>query len=327
VGVLRIKLFSMQKYRLYLSRLQKQNEERIMGATRQDFSHEGPSDNLNLRSSLQEQPCNIANGFTHGSQKIQTQVNMLDSHLEDKNVVVVPLHLSDKNTSPVSDVNVSQNVTGVSPLGGVLSFERMPVNQDRKPSETMILDCQSWRGNVVPKQFMEYPKHNHERCDLLRDYSCLPKPDLEHPTASGHLYAPPPVISVSCSMERDARDSSDVKPGLLGCVKSLSPALNCTVDSVSVQLSDSVTSTDVALKFSSVEGLPSMKDCHLDQTKNQANLLTSEEASIIGSTDLACLPDDLIGYQLQGFSLENIELNRIDLFQYNDVMILPGLQN
>jgi two-component response regulator ARR-B family len=326
VGVLRIKLFSMQKYRLYLSRLQKQNEERIMGATRQYFSGEGPSDSLNLRSSFQDQPRNVANGFTHGSQKNQTQVNMLDSHIEDKNVVV-PLEVSDKNRSPVSDVNDSQNVTGVSPLGGVPSFERMPVKQDRKPSETMILDCQSWRGNVVPKQSMQYPKHNHERCDLLRDYSCLPRPDLEHPTAPGHLYAPPPVISVSCSMEGDARDSSDVKPGLLGCVKSLSPALNCTVDSVSVQLSGNVTSTDGDLKFSSVEGLPSMKDCHFDQTKNQANLLTSEEGSIRGGTDLTCLPDDLPGYQFQGFSLENIGLNSIDLFQYNDVMILPGLQN
>ncbi|GJM92156.1 hypothetical protein PR202_ga08591 [Eleusine coracana subsp. coracana] len=178
----------LQKYRLYLSRLQKQNEERIMGATRQDFSHKGPSDNLNLRSSFNEQ------------------------------------------------------------TGGVLSFERMPVNQDRKPSETMILDCQSWRGNEAPKQFMQYPKRNHERCDLLGDYSCLPKPDLEQTIAPSHLYVPPPVSSVSCSMEGDTRDSSDVKPGLLGCMKPLSPAINCTVDSVSVQLSDRVTSTDGDLK-------------------------------------------------------------------------------
>jgi two-component response regulator ARR-B family len=320
------KIIFTQKYRLYLSRLQKQNDERIMGTTRQDFSHKGSSDNLNLRSSFQEQPCNVANGYRHGSQKIQTQVNMLDSHLEDKKIVV-PLQEPDKNRTQVRDVTDSQNVTGASPLGQVLSFERMTVNQDRKPSETMILDCQSWRGNAAPKQFMQYPKHNHERCDLLGDYSCLPKPDLEHPTAPGHLHAPQPVTSVSCSMEGDARDSSNVKPGLLGCVKSLSPALNCTVDSVSVQPSDSVTSTDGDLKFSSVEGLPSLKDSYFDQTKSQANLLTSEEASIIGGTDLASLPDDPSGYQLQGVSLENIGLNSIDLFQYNDTMILPGLQN
>ncbi|TVU36128.1 hypothetical protein EJB05_18044 [Eragrostis curvula] len=317
----------LQKYRLYLSRLQKQNEERIMGATRQDFSHKGSSDNLNLRSSFQEQPSNVANGYQHGPQKVQAQVNMLDSHSEDMKVVV-PIQVPEKNITPVSDATDSQNVTSVSPLGGVLSFERMPVNQDRKPSETMILGCQSWSGNVPPKQFMQYPKHNHERCDLLGDYSCLPKPDLEHPIAPGHLYTTPPVMSMTCSMEGGVRDFSDVKPGLLGCMKSLSPALNCTVDSVSVQLSDSVVkSTDGDLKFSSVEGLPSIKDCYFDHTKNQATLLTSEEASIIGGTDLVCLPDDLPGYQLQGVSLENIGLNSIDLFQYNDAMILPGLQN
>ncbi|OEL25366.1 Two-component response regulator ORR26 [Dichanthelium oligosanthes] len=312
----------LQKYRLYLSRLQKQNEERIMGAARQDFSQKGPSDNLNIRISFQEQPGNGANGFQHNSQKIQTQTNMLDPHLEDTKIVV-PLKVPDKNGTPVSDVIDPQNVTSASPLGGVLSFERMPVNQDRKPSENMILECQSWSGSVPPKQFMQYPKHNHERCDLLGDYSCLPKPDLEHPIGAGHLYAPPPLVSMSCSMEGDVRDFSDVKPDLLGCMKSLSPALTCTVDSVSAQLSDSVvTSTNSDQKFSSVEGLSSTKDCYFDQARNQAMLLTSEEASIICGTDLACLPDDLSSYQLHG-----IGLNSIDLFQCNDPMILHGLQN
>ncbi|CAO2182006.1 unnamed protein product [Urochloa humidicola] len=312
----------LQKYRLYLSRLQKQNEERILGAARQDFSHKGPPDNLNLRNSFQEQPSNGANGFQHSSQKIQGQSNMLDPHLEDTKIVV-PLKVPDKNGTTVSDVVIDpQNITSASP-GGVLSFERMPVNQDRKPSEAMILECQSWSGSVPPKQFMQYPKHNHERCDLLGDYSCLPKPDLEHPITPGHLYAPPPLVSMSCSMEGNVRCFSDVKPDLLGCMKSLSPAMTCTVDSVCAQLSDSVvTSTNSDQKFSSVEGLSSSKDYHFDQARNQTALLTSEEASIICSTDLACLPDDLPGYQLQG-----IGLNGIDLFQCNDTMMIHGLQN
>lgn len=297
-----------------------------MGAARQDFSHKGPSDNVNLRNSFQEQPGNLSNGFQHSSQKIQAQTNILDPHLDDAKTSV-PLKVPDKNGTSVSDAVEPQNITSASPLSGVLSFERMPVNQDRKLSDTMILECQSWSGSVPPKQFMQYPKHNHERCDLLGDYSCLPKPDLEHPIAPGHLYAPPPVISMSCSAERDVRDFSDVKPDLLGCMKSLSPALTCTVESVSAQLSDSVASTNSDQKFSSVEGLSSIKDCDFDQERNQATLLTSEEASIICGTDLTCLPDDLSGYHLQGVSFGNIGLNSIDLFQCNDTMILPGLQN
>lgn len=317
----------LQKYRLYLSRLQKQNEERIMGAARQDFSHKGPSDKLNLQSSFQEQPGNLSNGFQHSSQKIQAQTNIPDPHLDDTKTSVA-LKVPDKNGTSVSDAVDPQNITSASPLSGVFSFERMPVNQDRKLPETMILECQSWSGSVPPKQFMQYPKHNHERCDLLGDYSCLPKPDLEHPIAPGHLYAPPQVVSMSCSVEGDVREFSDVKPDLLGCMKSLSPALTCTVESVSAQLSDSVvTSTNSDQKVSSVEGLSSIKDCDFDQERNQATLLTSEEASIICGTDLTCLHDDLSGYQLQGVSFGNIGLNSFDLFQCNDAMTLPGLQN
>uniref|UniRef100_A0A0D9V972 Two-component response regulator n=1 Tax=Leersia perrieri TaxID=77586 RepID=A0A0D9V972_9ORYZ len=317
----------LQKYRLYLSRLQKQNEERILGAARQDFSHKGTSENLNLRSSFQEQPNNIANGYPHASQNVQTQTNMLDSQLEDTKSTVA-LSVLDKKRTIATDVADSQNVTSASSLGGVLSFKSMPVNQDRKPSETMILECQAWSGGIPSKQFMQYPKHNHERCDLLGDYSCLPKPDLEHPVGPSNLYTPPPLISMSCSMEGDARDFSDVKPALMDCIKSLSPALTCTVDSVSVQLSDSVvTSTDGDLKFSCVDGLPSIKDCSLDQTNSQGTLRPSQEPSIIGGTELASLPDDLPSYPLHGLSFENIGLSSIDLLHYSDAMILSGLQS
>ncbi|BAS75781.1 two-component response regulator ORR26 isoform X1 [Oryza sativa Japonica Group] len=317
----------LQKYRLYLSRLQKQNEERILGAARQDFSHKGTSENLNLRSSFQEQPSNIANGYPHASQNIQTQANMLDSQLEDTKSTV-PLPVPDKKRTLASDAADSQNVTSASSLGGVLSFKSMPVNQDRKPSETMILECQAWTGGIPSKQFMQYPKHNHERCDLLGDYSCLPKPDLEHPVGPSNLYAPPPLISMSCGMEGDARDFSDVKPAIMDCIKSLSPALTCTVDSVSVQLSDSVvTSIDGDLKSSGVDGLPSIKDCCLDQTNSQGSLRPSQEPSIIGSTELASLPEDLPSYPLHGVSLENIGLSSIDLLNYSDAMILSGLQS
>uniref|UniRef100_A0ACD5X867 Uncharacterized protein n=1 Tax=Avena sativa TaxID=4498 RepID=A0ACD5X867_AVESA len=314
----------LQKYRLYLGRLQKQNEERILGAARQDFNNKGPSENLNLRSSFQEQPSNISSGYPHASQKIQGQKSVLDSQLEDTKRTL-PLPVSDKSINSVSSVADSQNVAGASTLGGVLSFKGLPVNPDRKPSETMNLGCPAWNGGVPSKQFMQYPKHNHARCDLLGDYACLPKPDLEHPIASGHLFTPPPLISMSCSLELDARNFSDVKPGLLDCIKSLSPSLTCTVDSVSGQLGDSVvTSTDADRKFSSVEGLPST---NFDQTNNQGGLLRSQEPSIICGADFSSLSEDLPGYPLQGVSFENIGLGGIDLFHYNDAMILSGLQS
>jgi two-component response regulator (ARR-B family) len=126
-------------------------------------------------------------------------------------------------------------------------------------------------------------------------------------------------------MELDSRNFSDVKPGLLDCLKSLSPALTCTVDSVSAQLSDSVvTSADADRKFSSVEGLPST---NFDQTSNQGALVRSQEPSIICGAEFSSLTEDLPLYPLQGVSFENIGLGGIDLFHNNDAMILSGLQS
>jgi two-component response regulator (ARR-B family) len=81
-----------------------------MGAARQDFSHKGPSDNLNLRSSFQEQPGNLSNGFQHSPQKIQAQTNIPDPHLDDTKTSV-PLKVPDKNGTSVSDAVDPQNVT------------------------------------------------------------------------------------------------------------------------------------------------------------------------------------------------------------------------
>jgi two-component response regulator ARR-B family len=98
--------------------VQQQNEERILDAAGQDFNQKGPSDNLNLRSSFQEQPGNLSNGFKHSSQKVQAQTNILDPHLGDTKTSV-PLKVPDKNGTSASDDADHQNITGVSPLGGV----------------------------------------------------------------------------------------------------------------------------------------------------------------------------------------------------------------
>lgn len=133
-------------------------------------------------------------------------------------------------------------------------------------------------------QFMQYPKHDHERCNLLGDYSCLPKSDLCTST--------PPVISIN--MHNGTGDLFDVKPALMDCIKAISP-LTRTVDGSTLGL----------------DGLSGIKGC-LQQTCSRA-----EPGPIMGS-ELVPLPDDLNLYSsLQEIGcFENVGLmNSIDLFQ------------
>ncbi|KAL5225095.1 hypothetical protein ABZP36_011734 [Zizania latifolia] len=135
----------LTKYCLYLSRLQKQNEERILGTARQDFSHKGTSENLNLRSSFQEQPSNIANGYPHASQNIQTQTNMLGSQLEDTKRQPVQVYASDERYFRSFQVASLMNI-----LHGELA----------KGVGNYIRRCQIYEGGIAGEPFAEA----HGRC-------------------------------------------------------------------------------------------------------------------------------------------------------------------
>ncbi|KAJ1703679.1 hypothetical protein LUZ63_003458 [Rhynchospora breviuscula] len=261
----------LQKYRLYLSRLQKQNEDSALGNNRRaDFSPKEPPAKPDLTSPppvQQGTTPNSSSGFGFVAPKTETQPIKPISHFEE-------------------DIKVKKKGTSMPPLGMLLSFTGTIPNAEIKPSEPLTtLKHQTWTSGLPVMQFMQYPKHDHERCNLLGDYSCLPKPDL--------YTSAPSVISIN--MQNGTGNLLDVKPALMDCIKAISP-LTCTVDGSTLGL----------------DGLPGIKGCFLEQTGSNA-----EPGHITGS-DLVPLPEDLHLYSsFQEIAcFENVGLmNSIDLFQ------------
>ncbi|KAF3329475.1 hypothetical protein FCM35_KLT04806 [Carex littledalei] len=263
----------LQKYRLYLSRLQKQNEDSTLGNNRRaDFNPKEPPAKPDLKTSPQVQQSTTSKpspGFGFIAPETETQPIKPTSHVEE-------------------EIKVKRKTSSVPPLGMLLSFAGTVPSAEIKTSEPLTTSKHphpNWTGGLPLVQFMQYPKHDHDRCDLLGDYSCLPKPDL--------YTSAPPVISIN--MQNETGNLLDVKPALMDCIKAISP-LTCTVDGSTLGF----------------DGLPGIKGSFFEQSCRRA------ETGLITGSDLVPLPEDLNLYSsLQEIGcFENVGLmNSIDLFQ------------
>ncbi|XP_010932292.1 two-component response regulator ORR26 isoform X1 [Elaeis guineensis] len=320
----------LQKYRLYLSRLQKQNEGRNFGGNMQsDFSSKDVTANFDLHSSTQMQQNGASSKYIYTNQKIPAQVIVPDGCADDfKNVV--SLQVMDSKQALLSDVSDSQKVNSVSQLGVLLSFKEMMPIVDMKPLEPAISRHQSWNGGIPVMQFMQYPKHNHKRCSLLEDYSCLPKPDQEHQVFADHVHTPPSVISVTCNTEDDMCSVSELKPvhtnQKSSHIKPISPVPFMT-NPVSVQVDSGLSNTQDYSGLSNTQdfgatcgkdGSTNQKDHYNDQTCS-GWIPPPLQLSLTNETDLVSLPEQLQLCSLQGIGcFENVGLNNMEIFQYND---------
>lgn len=160
----------LQKYRLYLSRLQKQNEGKSCNINMQpDFNSKAPQANLthqNNSASIHISNAHINSPCNHNNEMKNTKA----LHVKDQKEVARP------NTMNVSKTN-TKNVT---PLEVVLSFKGGVANAEYKSIEPSSSSSSSkhqpWNSNNIPvMQFMQYPKHDHEPYSLLEDYLHFPQ--------------------------------------------------------------------------------------------------------------------------------------------------------
>ncbi|XP_008797265.2 LOW QUALITY PROTEIN: two-component response regulator ORR26 [Phoenix dactylifera] len=235
----------LQKYRLYLRRLQKQNEGgTFSGNMHSDFSCEDVTGNFDMHSSTQMQQNGASSKYTFTAQKIQAQEMFSDARADDFKSIS-SLQVTGSKQALVCDIPDSQKVISVSRLGVLLPSKDMMLGAGKKSLEPAISRQQSWSGGIPVMQFMQYPKHDHERCSLLEDYSCLPKPDQEHQVLY-HLDTPPSVISLTCNTENDMSGLSEFKPvhtnHRSSHTKTASP-LSCMTDTLSVQVDSGSSNT------------------------------------------------------------------------------------
>ncbi|XP_072999229.1 two-component response regulator ORR26-like isoform X1 [Typha latifolia] len=313
----------LQKYRLYLSRLQKQEGKCFGGNGESDYSSKNPSEKLDPCSPIRKN--NAGNGYLCTSQQFQTQGAIPDTQL-DKFKSIASSPVPDNKKALKSTVPDSQKVNSVSQLGVVLCFKDMMADVNGKSSESVISKPQSCDGGAPMMQLMQYPQQNYESCSLLEDYTCPPRPD-QNLTAPDHLNTPSSVISISCNVEKDIRDLSDVKPVLTDYIKNISP-LSCTYDSVSLQVKHGIVSSkDIGSTFN-IDGLPNIKGCYSDETNNQGHVPPPGVLSLINGTDLVSFPEDMQVRSLQGIGcFDNVALNSMEIFQYNDLAPLSEVQS
>ncbi|OAY80450.1 Two-component response regulator ORR26 [Ananas comosus] len=317
----------LQKYRLYLSRLQKQNEGRSVGGSvnvQSESNPKCPEGNSELRGPSQLHHNNPARVYEGTSPKNQPQGTIPDTHFKDFSSVI-PLEVFDEKKALRNDVPDSRKTNNTSQMESVLSFKKVPPNVGSKSSVPAMPKFQPWNEGVPVVQFMQYPKHDRERCSLLEDYSCLPKPNQEKPLSFNHFPTPPPVISITCNVEKGL---SEVKPLIADYIKTFSP-MTCTVDSVSLQVTHGViNSQNIDASTFNVDESPKVKDGYLDQALNPNFLPPSQDLSLISAKDLVSLPDNVPLCSLEGIGcFENVGLNSMEIFQCDDLTTLTGVQS
>ncbi|XP_008799983.1 two-component response regulator ORR26-like [Phoenix dactylifera] len=311
----------LQKYRLYLSRLQKQNEGRTFSGNMQsDFSSQDVSENFDLHNSTQTQQNGASSKYIYTNQKISEQGIAPDACADDFKGVV-SLQVTDRKQALLSDVPDSQKVSGVSQLGVLLSFKDMMPIVDMKPLKPSISRHQPWNAGIPVVQSMQCPKHNHEHCSLFEDCSCLPKPDKEPQGFVDHFHTPTSLISITCNSEDDMSGLSEFNPVQTNQKSSHSKAISpmsFMTNPVSVQVDSGLSSTQDFGATCEEDGETNKKEYYYDQTCS-GRIPPPLELSLKNETDLASLPEELQLCSLQGIGcFENLGLNSMEIFQYND---------
>lgn len=294
----------LQKYRLYLSRLQKHNEGKGYGGNMQsDFKE--PQASFGLHRPTTTNQNNATSRFVPLTQNTLSNGRIPNVHLNGLRSTV-SLHVKDQKDAITTDVPSTRKASNVPPLGVVLSFKG---SNDYKSIEPSMSKHQAWGGGIPVMQFMQYPKHDHEPYSLLEDYSSLPWPSQLRQIAAGQLQTPPSIISIACNAEKDKTGLTQIKPVFTdyrSCHTNTTSPVACTIDSISVQVERGfITSQDFGSKY--------------ENNVSPTWMPPSREPSKKNATDLGSIPEDLHLYSLQNVGcFENVGLSDMQVFQYND---------
>lgn len=311
----------MQKYRLYLSRIQKQNDAKdFIGNKQHDHSLEDHTKSLGIQSPRTfHQNCE-SNSHGLKSQNFQGP-NMIQDFQESE--------LNKPNLFPAKKKNkgvieaVHSNAPQPEP---VLHFKGMLLHSDLKQISPSISNQKGGHECVLLRKFMKYPKHDDEPVSLSEDYS--------HPTASQESQVVlwqlqcPSLVSINSSNESDEIDS-DVKPSIANRKSHRMKILSTVAyadESVSIQL-DHTNSKEFGVRYEHNKLIGS-KEHRYEQSRVHDLIPPSINLNTKNEANLNSLPEDLNLHSLQGFGyLENVGFNGMELHQLNGCGSLTELQS
>ncbi|XP_020596008.1 two-component response regulator ORR26-like isoform X2 [Phalaenopsis equestris] len=308
----------LQKYRMYLSRIQKQNEVGdLAGNMQPDHSSENHSESVGCQNSRTIHENSGANSYGQKTQNFHGQdiiQGFQESELNKADLLPVKLKKEDVTT----DVHFQKPKNASQP-------EQMLPHSDQKQDYASISKRNGWHGSVLLRQFMQYPKHDE------------PFSFLEHNSYSSQTQVPqiplwqlqcPSLVSVNSSIKKD-ETKFDVKPSIANCNGHLMKILSKAVyedDQHSIQV-EHANSKEFEAAYEHKK-LISLMEHHYEQSRvhdlipPSIHLDTKNEASLITSSE------DLNHHSLHGFGfLDNVGFNGMELHQLNGCASLTELQS
>lgn len=296
--------FLLQKYRLYLIRLQKQNEGRVCsGNLSSDFMNCENRGNSGFNSSTSIQSDSELTTFTSTTENFETQGIVPSVHISETKKIE-PVQIIGSKKLPSSDVSCALKVNNGPHLSVLLSFnDKMP--NFKKACEPATPKHKSLLGGTPLMQFMQYPKQ--ENCNILSEYSCLTYVDQNLDTSFDQYSSTlPAFISATCTSEKD------VKPVL-------TDYRNGHFTAIPVQVKCGAVNAQDIGAVCKVEGSPSIQDCYLNDKYSQGYFPLAYEFSLKGEAEADSLPEDVHLCSLQKIGcFENLGFSGAEIYQYGD---------
>ncbi|KAG6530159.1 hypothetical protein ZIOFF_012381 [Zingiber officinale] len=299
----------LQKYRLYLIRLQRQNEGRACsGNLSSDFMNGENRGNNGFNSSTNIQSESELTTYTSTTENFQTQGIVPSVHISEPKKIE-PVQIIGSKKVPSNDVLCASKVNNAPHLSVLLSFNDKMTNI--KACEPATPKHKPLLSGTPMMQFMQYPKQ--ESCNILSEYSCLTYVD-QNLDPSFHQYSStlPAFISATCTSEKDVKDLFEMKPVLTDYRNGHFTAIPVQVKRGAVNAQDIGAGCKVA-------GSPSIQDCYLNDKYSQGYFPLTYEFSLNGETEADSLPEDVHLCSLQKIgSIENLGFSSAEIYQYGD---------
>ncbi|KAF8413762.1 hypothetical protein HHK36_001755 [Tetracentron sinense] len=307
----------LQKYRLYWSRLQKQNESVTSFAGTPDFSSKDPPGSFGLQSSINMHQNNAVNSnFGYSGNKILVEDVGPRIHEGDLEGIVSFLPVAEPKKALRGHVPDPQKTSSSSPMGLTHYLKSMGPDVNYASFKATVPNQHPWSGEASAMQFKQQLKQEHEPYLLLGDgYTHLPLPIPNHIQVH-HLMPAPSIYPRTSITERDESGPIEVQPFCTeyrsNHITSLSP-VGRTIGSFSVEADRQI------IYPQALEAISTITCCDFNQ--NFVNNLESDQQNLIPGSEsaLASLQEDLQLFLLQGYGYaENIELQNIEFSDCED---------
>ncbi|XP_042497194.1 two-component response regulator ORR26-like [Macadamia integrifolia] len=318
----------LQKYRLYLSRLQKQNEPKasFAGTKQSDSTSRDTGGSSGHHSSVAMHQNSAANGkYGYCRNRLLVQDVSPETHDGDLKGIISFLPVAEPKQTLHCDAYVSQKANNGSRLGLTRSCGALGLNANYASFDSTLQPQPSWSGEIPGMQFTQQPKQEQDPYLMLDEYVHLPLPGTQH----NHLQ-PTSVNHRTAIMERDKSNPPEIKSlhtkYRSNHVRKVSPTGHM-VDPVSFQSEADLVNPQVFGNMpTATSGSSQMKNQSFDPSSTSNSKLL-QQSTTPGSGSLpASLHKDLEVCSFQGYvSPQNIQINNIDIFNHDDPAFIANL--